>query len=109
MARRAPGVVTHGTAKDLADVGVGYTASGASEHSRQSAHNGRPRDEFANDFRPERPANLSHGELIARTAKQIAKLNGDILLEDNRARREKLRHRLDLKKQVFERLQSERR
>lgn len=37
MAQR-PGVVRHGTAKDAADVAVGYTASGASEHSRHAAH-----------------------------------------------------------------------
>src|SRR6185312_3246603 len=38
MARAAPKVIQHGTAKQLADFGVGYTASGASEHSRHAAH-----------------------------------------------------------------------
>jgi hypothetical protein len=38
MAAKAPGVIRHGTPRDLADHGVGYTASGASEHTRESAH-----------------------------------------------------------------------
>jgi hypothetical protein len=36
--QKRPGVVSVGTARDLANVGVGYTGSGASEHTRQAAH-----------------------------------------------------------------------
>ena len=104
MARAASRVVRHGTAKDLADACVGYSASGASEHSRHSAHSSKGREY---DFRPERPQNLSPGQLIARTAKQIAKLSIDLRIESSRERRAKIKRDLDCKKALFERLKCE--
>jgi hypothetical protein len=38
MASRRPNVIRHGTARDASDHAVGYTASGASEHSRHAAN-----------------------------------------------------------------------
>ena len=35
-----PNVTTRGTARDLADHGIGYTANGESEHSRRCAQTG---------------------------------------------------------------------
>jgi hypothetical protein len=101
----AKGAIKHGTARELADQGVGYSASGSSEHSRHAAHSQSSREHY--DFRPERKGKMTHGEFIARTSRQVAKLSGDILLEDNRARKARLQKDHLLKSQLLERLKRE--
>ena len=116
MAARAPRLIQHGTAKDLADVGAGYVASGASEHSRQAAHSANdikftshvPRKQ--NDRRvfggPRYPA-LSLGEKIAFQSSALAKLNMDLLLEKSPERRAKIETNIGIKTKFLERLKSE--
>jgi hypothetical protein len=115
MVRAAPKVIQHGTAKQLADVGVGYTASGASEHSRNAAHSANdiklashtPRKQRDRTFGGPRYVTLSLGEKIAFQTSALAKLNIDLILEKNSERRAKLQKNIAIKSAFLERLKTE--
>lgn len=106
MAAKALGVVRVGTARDLADHGVGYSANGESEHTRHAAHSQQKREHAARD-RPTRPTRGGAREHFARVSKKIAKLRGDISLEKNAERRARLQHDFELKSVLLLRLEIE--
>jgi hypothetical protein len=97
---KKPGVITHGTAKDLADSGVGYVAGGEGEYSRNSA-------------RPGRGINLADGgkrprtdyRLIRQNEKALAKLERSMAVEADPAKLEKLRKSHAIKTRFIQRLQ----
>jgi hypothetical protein len=110
--RAAPGVVRHGTARQLADVGIGYTASGAGEYTRQAAHaaagikmnSHAPRKDRGRDFPGKRYPTMSLGEKIAFQASALAKLNIDLILETSAEKRAKIAKNVDIKTRFLERL-----
>jgi hypothetical protein len=110
MARAAPGVARHGTARDLAAVGVGYSASGASEHSRHSAHSANIK--MRSDVEPNpRGTKItgprSHGELIAENVKKLAALQVRLQTETDVTKRDKIIKGIVIKTKFLERLKSE--
>jgi hypothetical protein len=107
MARAAPGVVRHGTAKNLADVGQGYSANGESEHSRQSAHGGSDKRQRLTTPPKWVRGDLTVGELIEKNAKQLAKLNSHILLERDPDRKANIQKQAEIKSRFLARLKSE--
>ena|ERR1700722_889633 len=113
MVRAAPGVLRHGTAKDLADVANGYTASGASEHSRNSAHSHISHlNSFVDDTRPPEWARTEKDALgftIADNARQLAALHMRLRTETNEQRRDKLRKNIQIKTKFLDRLKQEQR
>jgi hypothetical protein len=104
---KAPRVIRNDLVKDLlARQAFGYSVSGTSQHTRNSAHGIRPSGRA--DGRPERSAPKDLHQFLARTIKQIAKLRCDISLETNNSKRHgKLQHDLDIKVQLADRLENE--
>jgi hypothetical protein len=105
MARVAPGVVRHGTAKNLADVGQGYSANGESEFSRQSAHSANAVKMRGNS--PKTTGKRTTAEIIAQNETQLAKLRGNLLIENNPARIAKMKRDLEIKSAFVARLKAE--
>jgi hypothetical protein len=106
MAKTAPGVFRHGTARQEADKAVGYVSSGAGEFSRKSAR--ASLRGFAAISRASRKANGDDKrEFLALTVKRIEELNCDLSLETDPHRRAKLERDLDCKLSLAERLRDE--
>ena len=108
MASKAPGVIRHGTARDLADHGVGYTASGESEYSRHSANakNQTQMERRHEHGRAPRASKNVH-ELLARANYELRKLKIEISLESSRERLTKLQKDLAIKTAFIARLEKE--
>jgi hypothetical protein len=93
-----------GTAKELARGSTGYSASGESQHSRQAAHGGNMKlPGYVENVRGKR----TRGQLIEQHKSLLAKLRGDILIEDNKARRAKLERNFEIKTKFLNRLLTE--
>jgi hypothetical protein len=111
MARRAPGVVTHGTAKQAADVGIGYTASGVSEHSRQIAHSTNIK--MHGYVEPAPPQWTRSGptvaEKIADQEKKLAALHMRLRTERDPERRAKVTSNIEIKTRFIAQLKAEQR
>jgi hypothetical protein len=109
MAKRAPGVVTHGTAKQAADVGIGYTASGVSEHSRQIAHSTNTK--MQGYVEPEPPRWLQGDptldEKIADQTKKLAALRARLKTERDPERRAKVMKNIEIKTRFIAQLKTE--
>jgi hypothetical protein len=99
---KAPRVVRTGTAKELAEAGIGYTSNGVSEHSR---HSSKAKAEY--DFHPRAPKDLTPGELLVRTSQQLAKLTIDLRLETSPEKVARIRRDIKCKTELFERLKDE--
>jgi hypothetical protein len=102
-AKFRPRVITHGTAKDLADNAVGYSPNGESEHSRRSA---QPTPTMVGHVRKGRGPQTT-AELVADHTSRLAKLRGEMLLETNPARLAKLKKNFDIKQKFVDRLRNE--
>jgi len=72
----------HGTARDLADHAVGYTASGASAFSRAAAHS-KPN---LSSVQPKRPRTI--GEMIQQNATRMGRLQAQLKTETDVALRQ---------------------
>jgi hypothetical protein len=108
MARVAPGVVRHGTAKNLAGHDGGYSASGESQFSRQSAHSANVKTRGYVENHPAKVSGpRSHGELIAENERALAKIRAQLATENNPARLVKLKRDLEIKSAFVARLRSE--
>src|ERR1700737_4954471 len=95
MAHAAPGVVKHGSAKNLADHGAGYSANGESEFSRQSAH--APNVSLKKGKRTD-------GRLIRETEKALRKLKYRASEERDPTRLMKLEKNIAIKSAFLDRL-----
>src|SRR5260370_36831316 len=102
------GVISHGTARDLAEKGEGYAANGLSEHSRHAAHS-------QNIKLPSYQANVrkirgpkSSAELIEEATKALAKLQRDARSETNPVRLAKLRKNVEIKTRFIKILEQNR-
>jgi hypothetical protein len=94
--------LTHGTAKNLADHGVGYTSNGESEYSRNSARPGRDINLADGGKRPR-----DDNRLLRETEKELAKLERSLARETNSIRLAKLRKNLEIKTLFIVRLKNE--
>jgi hypothetical protein len=102
MAR--PGVITEGTARDLADSGVGYSCNGESQFSRNAAQpNTTTRSHVART-----KGKHTSAALIAENKSLLATLRGAILIETSPAKLAKLRKNFEIKSRFIERLESNR-
>ena len=101
MAKTAPRVFRHGTARDLARIEDGYSGTGESMHSRYSAHG------VSGDGRSARIPPKDTKEFLATTTKLIEKLRGNISLERNPDRKAKLQRDFELKTALAQRLENE--
>jgi hypothetical protein len=99
-----PGVTTRGTAKDLADHGVGYSSNGEGEYSRRSAQ--APEVTMVG-FVPKGRGKQTTPALIAEHTSLLAKLRGEMLLETDPARLAKLKKNFDIKQRFVDRLRNE--
>jgi hypothetical protein len=109
---RAPGVIRRGTASDLANLGVGYSASGASEHTRHAAHSTNTK--LANYEEPKAPvwtrtALEQLGEKIAKQAKFLAAFHVRLRTERDPERRAKIMKDIPIKARYLEKLKQEQR
>lgn len=100
---KRPGVVTRGTARDLADNGAGYSCNGESQYSRNAA---QPNVRMAGNS-AKTTGKHTQAALIAENESQLAKLRGDISLETDPTRREKLKKNFDIKARFVARLKAE--
>jgi hypothetical protein len=97
MAARGPGVVRHGTARDLADKAMGYVASGTSEHTRQISHaNIKLGDGKRTD-----------GRLLRETAKELAKLEHKLTCETDPVRRAKCAKNVSIKRSFLAKIEKQ--
>lgn len=92
-----------GTAKELSERAVGYSASGESQHTRQAAHGNGHLPGYVTTTRGKR----TRDQLIEQHKSLLAKLRGDILIEDNKTRRAKLEKNLEIKRKFLDRLLAE--
>jgi hypothetical protein len=105
MAKR-PGVVSHGTARDLADHSVGYSASGESQFSRNAASTGGGRDadqlpdSIKGRYAPDRKSNL-----IFRNRQEIRKIARKIKDETDPAKLAKLKKNYAIKSMFLAKLE----
>jgi hypothetical protein len=104
MARAAPNVTRRGTAKELADLGHGYSANGESEFSRHSAHSANVK---MRSHAPKTRGARTTSDIIAQSESQLAKMRGDLMLENNPARIVKLKRDMEIKGAFVARLKSE--
>jgi hypothetical protein len=100
MAKSAP--IKTGSAADLADQSFGYSPNGESQHSRRSAKPPRMLGHVK-----KRNGRHTLLELILEQTSLIAGLRGEILLETNARRREKLQRNFEIKTAFLARLQRE--
>jgi hypothetical protein len=100
-----PGVITRGTARDLADHDAGYSPNGESEHSRRSASapNFTTRSHVART-----KGKHTSAALIAENQSLLAKLRGEMLTETNPAKLAKLRKNFEIKTRFITKLESQR-
>lgn len=105
MAKR-PGVTQHGTAKQLADNGVGYTASGESEWSRQAASNGNAKMQSAE---PDQVRGVFKSkpkeDLIYRNRHAIRKLARKMKTETDPIKLAKLKKHYEIKSMFLSKLE----
>lgn len=105
--RKPPGVIRTGTARDLADHGVGYTANGESEHSRRAAQPGsnvtlRSGAGLLN-IKGRRTVELN----LACNEVEVLRMKAALCTETNPTRRQKLVKNLEIKGAFCERLRAE--
>jgi hypothetical protein len=109
MVRAAPKVTRRGTAADLANLGVGYSASGASEHTRQAAHSTNVKMRSYEEPAPPKwhQDGPTLGEKIADQAKKLAALHMRLRFERDPERCEKVRKNIEIKTKYLAKLKSE--
>jgi hypothetical protein len=96
MAPRRP-VRQHGTARDLAEHAVGYSANGESQHSRNVAQASVRLGE----------GKRTDGRLLRETAKELAKLEHRLECETDPARRAKHAKNIAIKKIFLSRIEQQ--
>jgi hypothetical protein len=99
-ARRAPGIRTHGSAGQLADHGVGYSANGESEFSRAAAST--PNIKLSAGKRTD-------GRLIRETERELRKLQQRAREERDPKKLEKISSNVTIKTGFLARLKLEQR
>jgi hypothetical protein len=103
MSKR-PRVFVHGTARNLADVAIGYTSNGESMYTRNVAHSANVRLPGAV---PKRRGKHTTEALIAEHTSALAKLKGDLLISDSPTKRARLEKSISIKTNFVQRLRSE--
>jgi hypothetical protein len=97
MARR-PGAVTHGTARDLADHGAGYSANGESQFSRQSASTADSVKLPSYAPRQQRADKKKSPEALLKFQRSaLARLRYDLSMATSTIRRQKIENNLAIK------------
>ena len=96
---KRPGAVT---SRDPAE--PGYSASGASEHSRHAAHSQNIKLPGYSERTPKIRGPRSGSELVRENVKALAKLERDARRETNPVRRAKLEKNIKIKKRFIEKI-----
>ena len=107
MARAVPGVRRHGTAKDLADHGVGYVSSGEGEFSRRAASSGNINLRGNVSRRKGRSPNASVADQIAYQQSELARIRGNLLLTNSPAKMVALKDLVEKKRVHIAKLENE--
>lgn len=105
-----PGVIRHGTARDLDNLGIGYSASGSSEHSRHAAHSQNTKTAGYVEPKPPLWARTEReqlGEKIAKQAKFLAALHMRLRTETSPERAAKFGKDIEIKTRFLEKLKAE--
>ncbi len=108
MASRGDRVVRHGTARD-ADSAPGYTASGASEHSRNSAHGSKVQVAEPDFAIGQQPTKLTRLELIRENRRRLAKIEKRLLTETDPDKIAALKKSFEFKSYFLHKLEKEQR
>jgi hypothetical protein len=103
MAKR-PGVTSVGTARDLAEKGLGYAANGIGEYSRHSAHSQNIKLPGYVEHGPKVRGPRAPGQLLGETIKALAKLERDARTERDLTRLAKLKKNIGIKSAFIARL-----
>ncbi|WMT75069.1 hypothetical protein [Bradyrhizobium sp. Ash2021] len=105
--KRPPNVHRGTTSRDLADHGVGYSASGESEFSRRAASVPNVKMPSYAVSKPKLRGPLSRPEVIAENERELLKLRDRIRLATDPAKLAKLKKNLNIKMSFVEKLRAE--